>query len=213
MNVQCDGTAGEIKNSTGEGDFKGANLGTTYPDLISNLYQDFTPDDNIGGIMSYNPFEDTDFSVQALVNPDAIDGYRTIVSNCSGDDGASAGILLDISSSKYRFFVYASGNPTPTYSTNASIGTEAFLTGVFEAGETCKLYVDDNTPATAGLCVEQNGRVRDEWQIGYRGTSYPRTWDGLINEVRILDAALSADWVSVDYLAFTDGLVTIDSAT
>jgi hypothetical protein len=100
-----------------------------------------------------------------------------------------------VNEGQFLFIFGNSGSEVIQSSQSYPIGAFYFIVGTYD-GETFRLYVDG---VLAGSYAEKKtvAYSTTTWTIGsanayYRGSGFPRTWDGIIDEVQAYKTALSA---------------------
>jgi hypothetical protein len=174
------------------------NSDTPLPVLFSDPFsRDFDGSDDyvdLGDIANFT----TNFSVSAWVNPATMDADRQIVSR--GYDGTNTQWELKTSTAGGKVFFRSWQGGHVGVESSATIPTETWthLVGTFD-GTTWRIYINgtlDNSAVAAAPLVTARHAV-----IGGvdTPTGFRQLWDGLIDDVRIYDRALTNE--EIDALA------------
>ena len=206
-----DGTSEEVKNSADSTNLTAGNLSGNFPvqatGMLLSKGQEFTPNQDIGGDI-YDATGDSEFQIDSYIIPNAVSSYRNIVSNCNADNGNNAGILQRIKNGKYELILHGENSGKTVIGPSLISDTEYFLSSAYDSTNGFSLFVNGNEEATDNQVGLVGDRCRKNWEIGYRGQSYPRAFDGIIDEVRLSNIKRSNAWRKADYYAQTDNLLT-----
>ncbi len=208
LNGSYNGTSGEVKDSTSNThNLTGGDMSSNTPskvELLSGNYaQEFTPHQDITGIIR-DPLNETELSIEALIKPKSFDTHNTILCTTSNDAGGYWGVAFKCDGGTLQFRVY---DDSAVGSYTVSTDTLYYIAGTVEP--TCsRLYVDGDVKSTNSNPGKVDGRCRSQWQIGYRGTTYPRGFDGIIDEVRFSWAVRNEAWIKATYDSLFGNLVT-----
>ncbi|VVB95772.1 3',5'-cyclic adenosine monophosphate phosphodiesterase CpdA [uncultured archaeon] len=195
---------GNAEDSSGNGN-NGTIIGATFVQGISGQALSF---DGVNDYVKTNANINTlPLTIEAWVYPRSITGTgvnnKYIIDNDAGHNAHAIGI------DDNRFMiVYHDGGLLS--SVELSTNTWYHVAGVWEQGSV-KLYVNGTINNSAiFLQGSLNGATSDTTIGEYRwGQPFPRIFDGLIDEVRIYNRALSADEIKADFEKYTPTLTSI----
>ncbi|MFH1415964.1 MAG: LamG-like jellyroll fold domain-containing protein [Elusimicrobiota bacterium] len=134
------------------------------------------------------------FTVEAWVKFDDNTGNRVIASM---DDGANRRwALYLLNGNTLRFFVFSGDTwVSPDYSWTPDTGTWYHIVGTKD--DYVRTYINGQEAGTGQYQAGVTDKDNIDLMIGVG--SYPGYFDGIIDEIRILDRALTADEVEADY--------------
>jgi hypothetical protein len=205
LNGEYSGITGEVKDSSSnENHLTGGLLSGNYPSRIdwgTGYAQDFTPNQDLSGDI-YNFVGENELTIEAVVRYDNTSTYSTVISSNSDDGGSAAGILIDHA----RCFFYGVADLlfSPTQGDLSHIVGRVSPT-------IAEIILNNSVKDSITHNSVIGDRVRLQWQIGYRGTSYSRGMEGPIKFVRITQGVRSDEWIKADYHAQTNDLITFSA--
>lgn len=197
-----DGTIAEVKDSSSNEKHLTAGLlsgGIPTQSELLGISQNFTPSQDLSGDI-YDPIGTKEITIETFFNANDTGTYNTLLSNNTADGGMLSGILID----QNRLFIMDICDESITIPTgipcHLSIRitpsiAECYINGVLE------VYTTHSNDI---------GRCRVQWQLGYRGTSYPRGFSGKIDMVRITNSTRSVEWIKADYHAQNNNLISFN---
>lgn len=155
----------------------------------------FQVNGSAGSVLSFPVNGNYSLSTWALFTPGSNDNNRTIVGKHDQEYGLS---LSGSGAASWQFFQYSNGG----WATMTAPKTNAvwqLVTAVKEGANTY-LYVNGVRSIGPVTSANTNGRnLGTDVNIGRRGDNNSRHWRGNLDELRMLNVSLSADWIKLDY--------------
>ncbi|MBN1385212.1 MAG: LamG domain-containing protein, partial [Elusimicrobia bacterium] len=166
----------------------------TAPVIDSSYALDFNGSSNYVDCGQDSSFDFDYFTVEAWVKFGSTSGNRVIASIDDGTNRRWALYLLN--GNTLRFFVFNNNSwVSPDYSWVPATDTWYHIVGV--KGDYVRTYINGHEVGTAQYQPGATDKDAMDLRIG-RG-SYPGWFDGIIDEVRILDRALTSEEVEASY--------------
>ncbi|MBN1308871.1 MAG: LEPR-XLL domain-containing protein, partial [Chitinispirillaceae bacterium] len=154
------------------------------------------------------------FTIEAWVRPDGAgpnndQAGNVIITNNSELNTVAASLLWSALTKKFRS-VYGSASSENLYSINQFFEGQFYHVAESYDGSTFKLFVNGNLEAQA--IVTKSVIYGSMWTIGSnspagRGVGYPRTWNGIIDEVTVYNRALDQSEIQSIYDAGSAGKI------
>ncbi|MFW5878085.1 MAG: DUF2341 domain-containing protein, partial [bacterium] len=178
---------------------------------------DFGPDNSdrieLGGF----DVEGNALTISAWINDRAINDDSRIISKANGTPAASHWWMLGVNNSgRLRFRLRTNNNTTTLESSGAITGnTSLYVNAIYDGAN---MYIFQNgsevrfTPKTGNINIDPDINVAIGNQPDGSGI---RRFDGILDEVRVIKAARSADWIATEYNNQSDpgSFYTIGNAT
>ena len=158
-------------------------------------------------------------TMQAWINPDTLPGVAGVpIIEFNDVSGTGAGVHLwhsvGQSGSVYANLVGTSGASNVIASTGGYVNTGTWqLVTLSWGGSGMQLYFNDVMVASGSLSGSEPLDVGKDMYIGHRPSGGTVTYDGQIDEVRILRAGLTAEDVAADYYSGTFQVTTSSHPT
>jgi len=143
-------------------------------------------------------------TLSAWVRPDIITGDRTIISKRSGSSNTDTNYAMRASDAKFDFYYRDSGDTawhvwrSTNNVFNANQWTHVIVTYTFGTGNTVVLYINGTSQAGSWLAGDGNSApLQNNVPVligvidSLAGAGYEEVYDGLIDEVRIYNRALT----------------------
>jgi hypothetical protein len=135
-------------------------------------------------------------TIEAWIKPNSISGYKAIVAKME----PTLSYVLLTSGSEIYSGIYAPGGTENTSSgCGLSIGTWSHIVNTYDGSYT-RIYCNG---ILVGTSVLVTGNIASSptslFTIGYQSPSYPRYFNGLIDEVKIYPFALNDDEIKTEY--------------
>lgn len=188
---------GDAKDSSGYGN-DGTIYGATFVDGKFGNALSFDGMNNYVSVADASSLKPTQITIAAWINPNSFMQWGTVLtksSYSSWDDGY--GLAHYLGSNDINFFIN-NYNYNKT-STNISIGQWSYIVGTYD-GSNIKLYVNGQLKSSfAYLGSISNSNQPLLLGMGTGGEGNKFLWNGLIDEVRIYNRALSAKEISTNY--------------
>ncbi|MEE9506210.1 MAG: LamG-like jellyroll fold domain-containing protein [Thermoplasmata archaeon] len=159
-----------------------------------------------------------EFTIDAWVRPDGpgptgpVHGSSIIIKNFPQPTGGvtvSVALLWYVEDSRFRF-IFGHRDYEVVFSDNDCVPGYWYHVAASYDGDTFKLYVNGDLEGTQELQKTIDYDSSFPFVIGamadyYRIRGYPRTWNGVIDEVEIFNRALSVSEIQTIYSAGSDG--------
>ncbi|MFA5926665.1 MAG: DUF2341 domain-containing protein, partial [Patescibacteria group bacterium] len=148
--------------------------------------------DGTDDIMTLKNYSITTSTIEMWINPDTIVNGDRIISNT---DGAAGGFTTQFASSKIQYWNVPAGSWSDWSSTALSAGNWYHLAMVTSGGNST-LYINGAAGNTLSAASSPFGTLG--LAAKFRST-YGTTFDGFIDETRVSNTALSAEWITAEY--------------
>jgi concanavalin A-like lectin/glucanase superfamily protein/uncharacterized protein DUF2341 len=154
----------------------------------------------VGSDGSALDLDDGDFTLSAWVNLESIGVDRCIICQCDVSQARWIELRYDHGD---QMFEFDTNDGTSQYAKFNQISPPALSTWYHVVGvrdnTTIKIYVNGIEGATTDTVGTITDMDSDSWTIGRVGDSSSRYWDGLIDEVKIYNFALTQSQIKQDY--------------
>ncbi|HVW67314.1 MAG TPA: LamG domain-containing protein, partial [Candidatus Peribacteraceae bacterium] len=199
-------TVNDLAGANDAGAVSGATWTSTTPTLAygntSALSFNGTSDHVTVGDVASLEFDTSDkFSASAWVDPSSFSGYQTIIHKIDDTNSARRGYLLTLDNGKPEVWIlsnFGAGNYLRV-AANTTLSTGSWQQVSFSydgSGHASgvKIYVNGADVTGSAIVDALSGTIQNSqpFEIGYRTTAHAQPFAGLMDEVRVYDAALTA---------------------
>ena len=219
MNDKTTSTIEDSTSNNNDGTKKGANEPIEADGKVAKA-QDFDGTDDYITVPDSSSLDITgSITLEALIKPDTVSGYRTFV--CKGRTSAS------VENTNYAFRQYGANLDfyyryntiwhAYTVSNQFSVGNwyHVAVTYTFGTGTSIKVYINgvQKTGSWGESCTGNDPAQTNDisLKIGKIYDASSELFDGLIDEVRISNVARSAAWIKASYYSGNNSLVSYGS--
>ncbi|MBD3246338.1 MAG: hypothetical protein GF333_04940 [Candidatus Omnitrophica bacterium] len=211
---------------TSASDSQGSNTGTltngpTWSTDLANGTNSLSFDSSDSEYVEVSDSSDLDntsaFTITAWVKPSTLDGNaRAIVSKRNDPDDNQAYSVFFYTDDKLYVDVDGTGDrfsSDTTFSTDQWYHIAVVYDGSLSADQRVKVYVDGALDTTASETSASIADYSSDFYVGIMNSGYTDSFDGIIDEVKYYDSALTATEVSDDYELTEPSVSGIDPAT